>query len=986
MTLRRLATPRLASSLENILNASTAALGGRARAAAAPAASPRAMAAPPPPPGRAIVRSLPDHPTLTISLTVSGRARAMERPKDELLERPLARLQRGAAPPPPRRRPGAAAADAPAEPPLPFVGLHAGATPDTPLLDPAAVTNEAAWRGGRLLRVGDAAFAVSLNPPAADALRIHPGAFVGVPLAPVPELQFAELEACEWAWARRAPGAARRAGGAGGAGGKKGKKGAASAAPPADAEAGWEPIPGAAARSYAPAPGDAGFTLRATCTPGRRATSGARERGAPVSAEAGPVAAPPAPPAGAARAAATALATVAPRVRLVCYNLLADQYAATARAKEVLFAHCPPAALAPPHRRPLALAELLGYRADVAALQEVDARFFEALLAPALGDAGFEGAYLNKAGKVAEGAAVFWRRDRFALAARRDVVMKELFPAAAGGAAKYAAPLAPLLDASPALREALQRVGTVAQLLLLAPTDAAIAAAAAAAEAAGGPAAEAAAAAAATRPLLLVNTHLFYHARAPHVRSLHVWAMLQEAAELAAAAQSDPALAAACRGARPALVFCGDLNSDINDGIPGAVELLRAGRLPARWWDWAAGARFAWGAAARGEGGEGADGDGDGDGNGDGDGDGDGDAAAEDAGPAVDPSVSAAAGALPTLPAVVGLDLASPFGPLAAADGMATPFTNFVRGYRGLLDYVWASPADAVAAALPPPGEAELGGFLPNARFPSDHLAVVAELELRADGGDIGSGVRAGDSDSGAGAAGGGAGGEAGGAVEGGDGDAPVRVQPAAPHTVPAAVAALAAGRLIAVPTDTLYGLAADAASAAAVDALYAAKRRDDAKPVAIAVADVADVARYARIEHLPAGLLEALLPGPVTLLLARAEGAPLAPRLRVAALGVRVPAHAWLRAAARTAGGALALTSANVSGERSSVTVGEFRPLWPRCAAVFDGGALAAGRAGSTVVDLTRPGRFRVARAGVAAAETAALLRAHFGLAEDPT
>jgi 2',5'-phosphodiesterase len=983
MTLRRLATPRLASSLENILNASTAALGGRARAAAAPAASPRAMAAPPPPPaaqpapppppGRAIVRSLPDHPTLTISLTVGGRARAMERPKDELLERPLARLQRGAAPPPPRRRPGAAA-DAPAEPPLPFVGLHAGATPDTPLLDPAAVTNEAAWRGGRLLRVGDAAFAVAFNPPAADALRIHPGAFVGVPLAPVPELQFAELEACEWAWARRAPGG----GGAGGGGGKKGKKGAASAAPPADAEAGWEPIPGAAARSYAPAPGDAGFTLRATCTPGRRDPSGARERGAPVSAEAGPVAAPPTPPAGAARAAATALATVAPRVRLVCYNLLADQYAATQRAKEVLFAHCPPAALTPPHRRPLALAELLGYRADVAALQEVDARFFEALLAPALGDAGFEGAYLNKAGKVAEGAAAFWRRDRFALAARRDVVMRELFPAAAGGAAKYAAPLAPLLDASPALREALQRVGTVAQLLLLAPTGAAIAAAAAAAEA-GGPAAAAAAAAAAARPLLLVNTHLFYHARAPHVRSLHVWAMLQEAAELAAAARSDAALAAACRGARPALVFCGDLNSDINDGVPGAVELLRAGRLPARWWDWAEGARFAWGAAARGEGGEEAAG-----GGGGGDGDGDGDAAVEDAGPAADPAVFAAAGALPALPAVVGLDLASPFGPLAAADGMATPFTNFVRGYRGLLDYVWASPADATAAVLPPPGEAELGGFLPNARFPSDHLAVVAELELRADDGGSGSGVGAGRSDSGAGAAGGGAGGVAGGVLEGGDDDAPGRVLPAAPHTVPAAVAALAAGRLVAVPTDTLYGLAADAASAAAVDALYAAKRRDDAKPVAIAVADVADVARYARIEHLPAGLLDALLPGPVTLLLARAEGAPLAPRLRVAALGVRVPAHAWLRAAARTAGGALALTSANVSGERSSVAVGEFRELWPRCAAVFDGGALGAGRAGSTVVDLTQPGRFRVARAGVAAAETAALLRARFGLAED--
>ena len=94
------------------------------------------------------------------------------------------------------------------------------------------------------------------------------------------------------------------------------------------------------------------------------------------------------------------------------------------------------------------------------------------------------------------------------------------------------------------------------------------------------------------------------------------------------------------------------------------------------------------------------------------------------------------------------------------------------------------------------------------------------------------------------------------------------------------------------------------------------------------------------------------------------------------------MPDSAFLLEVCQRHGGALALTSANPSGGASPVAVGEFRGLWPRCAAVFDGGQLAAGRAGSTIVDLTRPGRFRVARPGSAEAATRAVL-ARFGLVE---
>ncbi|CAI7887918.1 unnamed protein product [Closterium sp. NIES-53] len=78
----------------------------------------------------------------------------------------------------------------------------------------------------------------------------------------------------------------------------------------------------------------------------------------------------------------------------------------------------------------------------------------------------------------------------------------------------------------------------------------------------------------------------------------------------------------------------------------------------------------------------------------------------------------------------------------------------------------------------------------------------------------------------------------------------------------------LEAWQVIAVLTDTVYGFAADARSAEGIARIYEIKGRDFNKPLAIAVADIADVAVYAETEHLPPGLLPALLPGPVTLVL----------------------------------------------------------------------------------------------------------------------
>jgi 2',5'-phosphodiesterase len=73
---------------------------------------------------------------------------------------------------------------------------------------------------------------------------------------------------------------------------------------------------------------------------------------------------------------------------VVTYNILADQYAATDAAKNVIFAHCPPQYLDPAYRRPLVLAELLGFNADVVCLQEVDEKMFSACLTPQLAQEG----------------------------------------------------------------------------------------------------------------------------------------------------------------------------------------------------------------------------------------------------------------------------------------------------------------------------------------------------------------------------------------------------------------------------------------------------------------------------------------------------------------------------------------------------------------------------------------------------------------------
>ncbi|MDQ1323882.1 MAG: L-threonylcarbamoyladenylate synthase [Chloroflexota bacterium] len=169
------------------------------------------------------------------------------------------------------------------------------------------------------------------------------------------------------------------------------------------------------------------------------------------------------------------------------------------------------------------------------------------------------------------------------------------------------------------------------------------------------------------------------------------------------------------------------------------------------------------------------------------------------------------------------------------------------------------------------------------------------------------------------------------------------------------AVELLRAGLIVAVPTDTVYGIAADLALPDAIERLFAAKRRPPEKAVAVLLADMAQAETLGNITPHARVLGERFWPGGLTLVLPVRPGAVL-PRVLAAGaptIGVRVPDHDAPRAIARSLG-PLPTTSANVSGEVDARDAQEIAArLGDAIALVIDGGPIHGGPA-STVVDCT--------------------------------
>lgn len=184
-------------------------------------------------------------------------------------------------------------------------------------------------------------------------------------------------------------------------------------------------------------------------------------------------------------------------------------------------------------------------------------------------------------------------------------------------------------------------------------------------------------------------------------------------------------------------------------------------------------------------------------------------------------------------------------------------------------------------------------------------------------------------------------------------------------NCVSVAVKHIQRGDVIALPTDTIYGLAASAQSVTAIDKLYQIKNRSYSKPIAICVSEVDKISQWGKIDHLTKEILLELLPGPVTIIVERTNKLNHELNPGVSKVGIRIPKNTFIQKLTSALDVPLALTSANESNKTSTVTVNEFSALWNQLGAIFDGGKIGDDRAGSTIVDLSVPGKYEIVRQG---------------------
>lgn len=191
---------------------------------------------------------------------------------------------------------------------------------------------------------------------------------------------------------------------------------------------------------------------------------------------------------------------------------------------------------------------------------------------------------------------------------------------------------------------------------------------------------------------------------------------------------------------------------------------------------------------------------------------------------------------------------------------------------------------------------------------------------------------------------------------------------------IAAAAAILRDGGRVALPTETVYGLGADARSDRAVAGIFAAKDRPAFNPLIVHVADVETAETYVDFPAPARALAGAFWPGPMTLVLPLKPRAGIAPLVTAGlkTLGIRVPAHPLAQTLLRAFGGPVAAPSANPSGRVSPTEAGHVMAgLSGRIEAVIDGGPCGVGLE-STIFGFDADGTVRLLRPGGITAEAA--------------
>jgi L-threonylcarbamoyladenylate synthase len=195
---------------------------------------------------------------------------------------------------------------------------------------------------------------------------------------------------------------------------------------------------------------------------------------------------------------------------------------------------------------------------------------------------------------------------------------------------------------------------------------------------------------------------------------------------------------------------------------------------------------------------------------------------------------------------------------------------------------------------------------------------------------------------------------------------------------IAAAAAEIKAGRLVAFPTETVYGLGADATSGAAVARVYEAKARPQFNPLITHVASAEDAFKLGEFSEEAKALARRFWPGPLTIVVPRAAACPVAmlASAGLSSIALRVPQHEVALELIRACGVPLVAPSANPSGRISPTRAEHVRGYFPALT-VLDGGACAVG-VESTVVSfldgtarLLRPGGLSREALGIPLAES---------------
>lgn len=184
-----------------------------------------------------------------------------------------------------------------------------------------------------------------------------------------------------------------------------------------------------------------------------------------------------------------------------------------------------------------------------------------------------------------------------------------------------------------------------------------------------------------------------------------------------------------------------------------------------------------------------------------------------------------------------------------------------------------------------------------------------------------------------------------------------LKIDPANPDekSLGEALRLLNEGGVLAYPTETFYGLAADALSEAAVKKIFRIKGRDFKNPIPVIIGDSRDLAPL--VEEIPKAaqiLIHDFWPGPLTLVFRASSSVSPLLTSGTGKIGIRVSSHPLARLLARGLGGPLTATSANISGGTECTTAGAvIRALGNHPVAFIDGGPTPGG-SGSTVLDIT--------------------------------